>query len=408
VESTDSAALTAPLYANRNFILLWAGQFVSQMGDRLAAVAFPVLVYQNTHSALSTGAIFMIYTVPYLLFGTVAGVVIDRFNKRWLMIIADAARAGLLLCVPLVAGQSLPAVFVLAFLTASVGVFFDPCKLALLPDIVASDRLLRANSLLATGETITEIVGYATAGLLLASIQMNLAFRIDAVSFVVSAYALLFLAYTPTVRAAAHAAARTVGDEIREGLGYLWNHVGLRTNTLFVLVAALGAGASYPLTFLLAVRVLHGGAREFGIMEASIALGFFAGSLAVGVLGNRIKKGLAITTGLAVLGAALALVSAVSSLAVAVVPFFFTGIGNAVFLISVDTYFQQTVPEGLRGRVLGARFTLTQGLYAFSVLGGGALAGTSVGVRPLFIVAGVVVAAAGIGGLFVRDVRDVK
>jgi MFS family permease len=408
VKSTGSAALNPPLYANRNFILLWAGQFVSQMGDRLAAVAFLWLVYKATGSALSTGAILMIYTLPYLLFGTVAGVVIDRFNKRWLMIGADVARAGLLLCVPLVAGHSLPAVFVLAFVTASVGVFFDPCKLALLPDLIAADRLLRANSLLATGETITEVVGYAAAGLLLASIQLNTAFRIDAVSFVVSAYALLFMAYTPTVRAAAHAAARTVGDDIREGLRYLWNHVGLRANTLLVLVVVVGLGAFYPLTFLMAVRVLGGGARAFGVMEAAIALGYLAGALVIGALGNRVHMGLAITVGLTLMGAALALVSTASSLVVVVVPLVALGAANAAFLISVDTYFQQTVPEHLRGRVWGVRFTLTQGLYALSVLGGGALAGTSIGVRPLILVAGVVVAAAGIGGLCVRDVRDVK
>jgi len=408
VQSANNAALNPPLYANRNFILLWAGQFVSQVGDRLAAVAFPWLVYRSTGSALSTGAILMIYTVPYLLFGAVAGVVIDRFNKRWLMIGADAARAGLLLCVPLVAGRWLPAVFALAFLTASVGVFFDPCKLALLPDIVASNRLLRANSLLATAETITEVVGYAAAGLLLASINLDTAFRIDAVSFVVSAYALLFMAYRPTVRAAAHAAARTVGHEIREGLGFLRHHIGLRANTLFVLVAALGGGASYPLTFLLAVRVLRGGARSFGIMEAAIALGYLVGAVAMGALGNRVRKGLAITIGLAVMGAALALVSTVNSLAVAVVPFALLGVANAAFLISVDTYFQQSVPEHLRGRVWGVRFTLTQGTYALSVLAGAALAGTSIGVRPLFVVAGAIVALAGIGGLFVREVRDAR
>jgi len=84
------------------------------------------------------------------------------------------------------------------------------------------------------------------------------------------------------------------------------------------------------------------------------------------------------------------------------------GIANAAFLISVDTYFQQSVPEHLRGRVWGVRFTLTQGTYALSVLAGAALAGTSIGVRPLFVVAGAIVALAGIGGLFVREVRDAR
>jgi MFS family permease len=210
------------------------------------------------------------------------------------------------------------------------------------------------------------------------------------------------------VRAAAHAAARTVGHEIREGLSFLWRHAGLRANTLLVLIAVLGAGAFYPLTFIMAVRVLRGGARAFGIMEAAIALGYLVGAVAMGALGNRVRKGLTITIGLAVMGAAYVLVSTATSLAMVVAPLVLHGIANAAFLISVDTYFQQTVPEHLRGRVWGVRFTLTQGLYALSVLGGGALAGTSIGVRPLFVVAGAIVALAGIGGLFVREVRDAR
>ena len=77
--------------------MLWAGQIVSQMGDRLAMVAFPWLVYARTGSALGTGVIFALYTLPYVLFGAFAGVIIDRFNKRTVMIAADMLRAGLVL-----------------------------------------------------------------------------------------------------------------------------------------------------------------------------------------------------------------------------------------------------------------------------------------------------------------------
>ena len=137
------------------------------MGDRLAMVAFPWLVYRSTHSTLSTGSVFALYTLPYVLFGTFAGAVIDRFNKRTVMVVADLLRVGLALLVPLAATRSLPAVYVLSFAIASAAVFFDPCKLAIVPDIVGTDRLLRANSLLASGENLTEILGFALAGLTL-------------------------------------------------------------------------------------------------------------------------------------------------------------------------------------------------------------------------------------------------
>ena len=105
-----------------------------------------------------------LYMLPYGLFGAFAGVAIDRFNRRTLMVRADIVRAALVLSVPAVATRWLPGVYLLAFATASVTVFFDPCKLAILPDLVHKKQLLRANSLLATTETITEIVGFAAAG----------------------------------------------------------------------------------------------------------------------------------------------------------------------------------------------------------------------------------------------------
>ena len=138
---------------------------MSLLGDRLAMVALPWLVYRSTGSALSTGLVFALYTLPYVLFGAFAGVLIDRLDKRLVMIASDVARTGLVILVPLAATVSLPAVYVLSFLIASAAVFFDPCKLAILPDLVSRDKLMRANSLLATGENVTEILGYAARGI---------------------------------------------------------------------------------------------------------------------------------------------------------------------------------------------------------------------------------------------------
>ena len=93
---------TSPaLDRNANFVLLWTGQFVSQVGDRLAMVAFPWLDLQvHHHSAFAIGAMLALYTLPYVLFGTVAGAFIDRLDKRRVMVAADVARAGLVLAVP--------------------------------------------------------------------------------------------------------------------------------------------------------------------------------------------------------------------------------------------------------------------------------------------------------------------
>ena len=375
------------------------------MGDRLAALAFPWLVYSSTGSALGTGAVFALYTLPYVLFGAFAGVAVDRLDKRRLMVAVDLIRAALVVAVPLVATRSLPAVYVLSFAMATAGVFFEPAKLAILPEIVTPGRLLRANSLFSTSENLTEILGWAFAGLLLASVSTSVAFRLDAVTFAVSAAALLLMRYRAPVRAAAEHTVSAFWAELKEGFRFLARDRGLRANTVMIVVCVAGLGAAYPLTFLFAVDVLDGGAGAFGALEAAVGAGFLAGSLALVALASRVHKGRAMIVGLAVMGACLALVATTESVWVAAVPLAVFGVANAIVLIAVDTYLQQVVPHGMRGRVLGTRFTITQGMYALSVLVGGALAGV-VDVRILFIVAGAIVAVSSLVGLLTREVRE--
>lgn len=394
-----------PLNRNRAFLMLWAGQFVSQIGDRLAALAFPWLVYTTTGSAVGTGAVFAIYTLPYMLFGALAGVAVDRVDKRRLMIAVDLVRAGLILAVPLLATRSLAAVYILAFVIASAGVFFDPARLAILPEIVPPGRLLRANSLISTAENLTEILGWALAGLLLAAVSTSVAFELDAATFLVSAGALALMRYRAPAREVAERSVRALGRELREGLSFLFRDRGVRANTVMVIVCVAGLGAAYPLTFLFAVRVLGGGTRAFGTLEAAVGVGYLAGSLALVALASRVRKGRVMLAGLAGMGACLALVGVTTSVWTAALPLALFGLANAAVLISVDTYLQQAIPEGLRGRVLGSRFTLTQGTYALSVLVGGALAGF-LDVRLLFAVAGAIVALSALVGLTSREIRE--
>jgi MFS family permease len=321
------------------------------------------------------------------------------------MIAVDLVRAALVLAVPFVATRSLPAVFVLSFAIATAGVFFDPAKLAIVPEIVPRGHLLRANSLLSTGENLTEILGWAFAGLLLVSVSTSVAFQLDAVTFAVSAVALTLIRYRAPARAAAERTAHALWSELREGLSFLRRDRGLRANTIMIVVCVAGLGASYPLTFFLAVDVLGGGAGAFGALEAVVGIGFLVGSLALVALASRVHKGRVMIMGLAVMGACLALVATTESVWVAAVPFAIFGTANAIVLIAVDTYLQEVVPQGMLGRVLGTRFTITQGTYALSVLVGGALAGF-VDVRILFIVAGAIVAMSSLVGLLTREVRE--
>ena len=179
----------------------------------------------------------------------------------------------------------------------------------------------------------------------------------------------------------------------------------LLANTLMIVVCTAGLGAVYPLTFFFAVKVLGGGAGVFGALEAIVGAGFFLGSLALVALAPRVRKGRVMIGGLAVMGGCIALVATTWSIWSAAVPLALFGIANAFVLIAVDTYLQEIVPHGIRGRVLGTRFTITQGMYALSVLVGAALAAL-VDVRSLLVGAGALVALSALVGLLFREVRD--
>ena len=391
------------LYRNRNFLLLWCGQFVSQMGDRIAAVALPWLVYRHTGSALGTGLVLALYTLPYVLLGTIAGVLVDRVNKRTLMMLTDAARGLLMLAVPLLAEVSLVAVYVLAFMVASLAVLFDPAKLAIVPEIVSAPRLLRANSLLSTAENVTEVVGYGFAGILLASVSTLTAFRIDALTYAGSAAALAFMAYHPAHHAIP-SRARSVAQDARDALLYLGNHRGLLANTLISVAAAAGAGATYPLIFLFAVRELDGGPKAFGYLEAALGLGFFIGSLALAGAARRVRKGTTMIVGLTLTGTGVVLMALTTSMWSAAAVLLLVGVVNASALIAIDTFVQEAVPERLRGRVWGTRLTLTQGTYALAVLVTGGFAGI-IDLRTLFVISGALIAVPALVGAFVEEIR---
>ena len=144
----------------RNFALVWVGQFISVVGDYLLLVALPYYVYDRTGSALATGAMFMVQMVPRLVLASVAGVFVDRWDRRRTMVVSDVLRAAVLLM--LLAARS-PAqfwiVYLVALVQAIIGLFFGPAKNALIPHLVPQEQLAAANALNALNNSLGSMVG---------------------------------------------------------------------------------------------------------------------------------------------------------------------------------------------------------------------------------------------------------
>lgn len=182
----------------RDFSLLWFGGVLSVTGDLFLFIALPFFVYERTGSVLATGAMFAAETLPRLLFGSVAGVFVDRWDRKRTMIFADLSRAAVLLpLLAVAAGGPLVLVYVVAFVEATVSMFFLPAKSAIIPNLVAERNLTAANSLDSIGEQVPSLVGPLLGGALLGVVGLSGLVLLDVATYLASAL-LISLISAPT------------------------------------------------------------------------------------------------------------------------------------------------------------------------------------------------------------------
>lgn len=409
------------LALDSSFSALWTGQLVSALGDRIHQVALAYVVWDATDSMIAVGAVFLVATLPNLLFGPIAGALVDRWDHREVMIVSDLLRAGLVLLIPIAAVTNLALAYPLVFLVTTVSIFFRPAKLAILPRIVSEDDLLPANSALWVGETFADIVGYVIAGLFVALLgsQLPLAFWVDAVTYVASAVLIASISVAPVTRAAANAVAsaaaglngalRTFGGEIRDGWQFLRRDQVLLANTLQAAVAQSMVGIVLVLMPIYADQSIDRAPftkeEAYGFLEGAIGAGNLIGGFLIGLVGARMTLGRMVIVGYVATGMMVALLPIVGSLPVAIGVVFGTGVGNLAFIIPSQTLFQRRVPPELMGRVLSLRFSVVSASMALA-MGVGGILGEAFGAGLVLGAFGLVTVAAGLAGLLVPAVRD--
>jgi MFS family permease len=402
------------LALNGSFSALWAGQLISLFGDRLNQLALVAVVAISTGSALATGLVFFVATLPNLLLSPIAGTFVDRWDHKEVLVVSDILRGALVLVLPVAAVTNIVLVYPLIFLVTSISVFFRPARVAVLPRIVPERDLLSANSALWVGETIADVVGYPLAGLFVALLgtAVPLAFWVDAATYLASA-ALLATIVVPKVRreAGTEDADRPPGflAEMRAGWRFLRNETVLLANTLQGTIGQFSLGLAIALTptFVQGAFTSSGFAWQasYGFLETGIGLGNLIGGFVVGLVGGRFAKGRMVIAGYALWGAFIFLFALSDNLGLAIGLAFGQGVANMVFIIPSQTLFQERTPPGLMGRVVGFRFALVFGSMTIAMLLGAVL-GQVFGPAPVMAAFGLVTVAAGLAGLAVPAVRD--
>lgn len=269
------------LLRERNVRWLFAGQLISQVGEGVSKVALLWFVYAMTESALKMSLIGVVQTVPPLVLGPFAGVLLDRLEKRRAMMVIDLVRTGLLASIPILYLfdlLTLPWLYVLVFVIAVFSMAFGPALNATLPLIVKKEQLTGVNALMQSAMTIGQLLGPALSGILIAAIGAQNALYVNAAGFFISALTKIPLRL-PHVRA--HRTSQNVWtqavEDLRDGIRFVF--VKQRLLFLLMIVASifmLGSTAFVYLLPLIGDRLLHVGAVALGGLWSALGLGILA------------------------------------------------------------------------------------------------------------------------------------
>ena len=403
------------LAVNGSFSALWTGQLISLLGDRIHQVALAALVYGTTNSAIAGSLTFVAATLPNLLFGPIAGVLVDRWDQKRVLIVSDILRAGIVLLIPAGVSVSVALAYPLVFLLTTVSIFFRPARTAVIPRVVREDELVTANSATWMSETLADVVGYPLAGLFVAFLgrALPLAFWLDSVSYVASAMLVVAVVIPPVVRSVGSVAPvpgmSGIRDDLVAGWRFLRGEPVLLANTLQAVAGQLTIGATIALTPLYAKVVLRldslSWTAAYAFMETGIGVGNLVGGFVIGLLGARIAKGRMVIGGYAAYGLAVVGLGLTNNLSLALGLAFAMGVSNMVFIIPTQTLFQERTPGDMIGRVVGFRFSAVFGAMTFAMAASGVL-GDAAGVGPVLVVFGVITVAAGLAGLASRPLRE--
>jgi len=401
------------LVRNRNFSLLWTGQLVSLLGDRIHVIALGALVAVRG-TELEVGLVFAATAIPNVIFGPLAGVLVDRWDRRRTMIACDVLRSLLVLAVPLAFEVHIGLVYALAFATASVTLLFRPAKTAVLPEIVGDRDLVTANSAMSVPETAADLIGFPIAGVIVTALSsiIGAAFVLDAGTYVVSAV-LIWAMILPrhTDASMERMSVGAVWREMREGFSFLWHDRVLAWNTALSTLAQVAVGAEIVVSLLYAKDVVDRGTLGFeqmySFLLAAIGVGSVLAGIAVGVIGDRVAKGPMVIVGFIGVGLSLVMAGLTTDPILAIVAFFFAGAFNMVFIIPTVTLFQERTPQRLMGRVVSSRQVFVFGSIAASMGLSGYLAGI-IGPAPVLAVSGAICALAGVIGILVPAMRSAR
>jgi MFS family permease len=385
------------LLRQRNFALLWTGGLISLMGDSVLLVALPFFVYEKTSSTFASAVMVAAELLPRLLFGSLAGVFVDRWDRKKVMVLASIGQGIIILPLLLVDSSSrIWIVYLVSFCQTTLAMFFGPAENALLPLLVDQEDLLPANSLNAMNNNLARLIGPPLGGGILALWGLSGVVLFDSLTFVIAGLMILIIrnpaARSAPVEALPAAETETPASpgfwrEWREGIDIV--RLNRVITVLFISVVLLNFGGVMidPMAAPYIVDVVKAGPQVFGWLVTVQAVGGILGGLLAGKVGQRMNMASLYGWSEVVLGVIIFIRYNIPYLPVLFVMTFLIGLPAALGSAALDTLFQQKVPNSHLGRIIGALNTTVGLTSLFGVIGISGMLGEILGIIPILNIA---------------------
>ena len=379
---------TGGLWSHPDFVKLWTGQSISEVGSQVSQLAIPWLAAVGLHASPIEFSLLGVFGfLPFILFALPAGVWVDRLRRRQILIVGDASRAVLLALIPILWASGVLQIWhllVLQFVIGIFTVFFDVAYQSYLPALIEREHLVDGNSKLQLTVSVAQVGGPSLAGGLIAAITAPYAIVADAASFVVSTLFMVRMRHRENVPE------RNPGEshpkmwpQVKEGLAWVVGNRYLRPIAFCTGASNFFNQILFAVLLLYAVRVLHLSSVALGAAFAVGSVGSIAGALAANRLQKRLGVGPAIV--------AYAIVFSLAGLLIPLAPRSYPlpvlmaalaifGFGGVAYNITQVSLRQAITPERLQGRMNAAMRWIIWGTIPLGTLTGGAI-GQAVGLH---------------------------
>ncbi len=393
---------------SRTYFPLWLSQLLSAFGDTLHYVAIIVLVFQMTGRGLAVVGLVVAEILPVLLLGPIAGVVIDRFSRKGVLIGSDLVRAGLALS--LVWPQGTAHVYMVAAGLAAGNACFNPAVQAVTPAITSEDDRLAANSVAWSTGRLVQILASGVAGAVISLVGTEGAFTLNAATFLASAALLVRLHVPLHAKFLGVEAGRKLGGYLADaqaGLRYAVRDPFVSRLLPVQALASFATGATSALLVVLSERHLGLPPSAFAWLIGAIGVGALVGPLIPNALARDYRDARWLFVPYVVRGIGDVLLAVFTPLPFALLILFVYGLNTSTGMVVFGSTVQGAVPDQIRGRVF-ALLDVTWSAMRLLSLGLGGLAVDAVGVRAVFWTGGALLALAGLMGMALLGRHDFR